>query len=234
MYFHPGTSAITNLPTAEQSALTATKSADAATLNRTMDTTLGDGQNSIALTSNASTSAQTYYFCRFVSPLLNQTNVTAQTWTFNFAASESQSSAQFPAGGSGDELYVCVYVWRPGTGKIGTVFDSQTAATANEPAVNTETAFNISVSGAAVASAAIGDVIICEVWFECTQTSSTASTNTFYFDGITVTTTNDTTVSNHASFIETAQNLTFQAGGAPIAMTQVSAITYSNKFITKV
>lgn len=199
-----------------------------------MDTTIGTSQTQILIVSAASTSAQKYYFTKFVSRPLNMTNITAQTWTYNFAAQEELGSNQFPVASSGDDLYLNIYVWNPTAGtKRGTIFDTQTAAgLVSEAAAGVEAVYHIDLTGSAVASAAVGDVIICEIWFECTQSSSTSGDNFFYYDGTTVNTTNGATVSNHASFLETPQNLTF----APleIDMTIASAKTYSNKFITKV
>ena len=218
----------------EQSALTSTKNGDAQTVNRSMDTVAGTAQTSILIVSNASTSAQTYYFTKFVSLPLNQTNVTAQTWTFNFAAQEELGSNQFPVSGGSDELYMNLYVWNPTAGtKRGTIFDSQTpTGEVTEASAGVEAVYQATLAGAAVASAAVGDVIIAEIWFECTQSAATAADNFFYFDGTTVNTTNGATVSNHASFIETPQNLVFTTPS--IDMTQTAAKTYSNKFLTKV
>jgi hypothetical protein len=235
MYFHAANSTVSGtLPSTEQSTLTATKNGDAQTVNRLMDTTIGTSQTSIMIVSNASTSAQNFYFTKFVSLPLNQTNITAQTWTYNFAAKEELTTNQFPVSGSSDELYINIYVWRPSTGaKVGTIFDNATAAgVVNEPPANTEEAFQTPVTGTAVASAAVGDVIIAEIWFQCTQGSATAGDNFFYFDGTTVTTSLDTTVSNHASFLETPQNLVFVSPATDMDVTDTRVLT--NKFITKV
>ena len=235
MYFHAAASTVSGtLPSTEQSVLTSTTNGDAQSVNRSMNTTIGTGQTSILIVSDNTTSNQNFYFTKFVSPPLNQTNVTAQTWTYNFAAEEELSSNQFPVSGSSDELYINIYVWRPSTGaKVGTIFDEPTdSGVVNEPPTNTEEAFQTPVDGAAVASAAVGDVIIAEIWFEVSQTSSTSGDNIFYFDGTTVTTSLDTTVSNHASFLETPQNLTFITPATDMNVTDT--IVLSNKFITKV
>ena len=235
LFFHAATSPVAGtLPSTEQSALTSTINGDAQTVNRLMDTTTGTAQTSILIVSAATTSAQKYYYSKFVSLPLSMTNITAQTWTYNFAAEEELGSNQFPVSGGSDDVYLNIYVWRPSTGaKVGTIFDTQTAAgLISEGAAATEVAYHLTLSGAAVASAAVGDVIICEIWFECSQSAATAADNFFYFDGTTVNTTSGSTVSNHASFIETAQNLTFST--PTIDMTQTAAKTYSNKFITKV
>jgi hypothetical protein len=199
-----------------------------------MDTNIGTGQTQILIVSAASTSAQKYYFTKFVSQPLAQTNVTAQTWTYNFAAEEELGSNQFPVASSGDDIYLNIYVWRPSTGaKVGTVFDTQSASgLVSEAAAGTEAVYHLDITGSAVASAAVNDVIIAEIWFECTQSSATAADNFFYYDGTTVNTTNGATVSNHASFLETAQNLTFVTPA--IDMTNASTKTFASRFITKV
>lgn len=235
LYFHSANSPVSGtLPSSEQSALTSTKNGDAQTVNRYMDTNIGTAQTSILIVSNASTSAQTFYYTKFVSLPLNQTNVTAQTWTFNFAAQEELSSNQFPVSGGSDELYMNLYVWTPSNGtKRGTIFDTQTpTGQVSEAAAGTEAVYHATFSGSAVATAAVGDVLIAEIWFECTQSSASAGDNFFYFDGTTANTTNGATVSNHASFLETPQTLAFSP--STIDMTQSAAKTYANKFLTKV
>lgn len=227
LYFHATTSGLSNLPTSEQSSLTVNKSADAQTVNRSMDTTIGTSQTSVALTSNATTSQQVYYFTRFVSEELSGiSSITAQTWTYNFAVQCSNAQARFPV--SSGAVPVVVYVWRPSTSAVvGTIFDSTAGSCGIASA---ETGFNVTFSGSSVASVADGDVICIEIIFRPTQTLATAYTDTFYYDGTTVNSTNNTGVSNHASFLETPQNLTF--GGA---LTRVSlSQTYKYNILNRV
>lgn len=67
-YFHNALSGYSNLPTAEQSSLTSDKDAEAQTINHSMDDTVGPGpQVQLRLSSLANTSANDYYFTRFVS-----------------------------------------------------------------------------------------------------------------------------------------------------------------------
>lgn len=234
LYFHAALSTVSGtLPTTEQSTNTSDKNGDAQSVNRSMNTTIGTSQTSILIASNSTTSAQAYYFTKFVSRPLNQTGITAQTWTLNYAAEEELSSSQFPAAGSGDETYVNLYVWNPTNGtKRGTIFDGDSNPDANEGSAGEEISVHTTFSGSAVSSAAVGDVIIYEVWNEITQSSSSSGDLIWYYDGTTVNTSNGSTVSNHASFLETPQTIAFQPD--TITMTQVSAKTYSNKFITKV
>ena len=143
LYFHAATSALSNLPTTEQSSLTSIKDVDAQSVNRTMNTTIGTSQASLALTSNATTSLQRYYFTRFVSETLTGvSSITAQTWTYNFAASEPTGGAlaNYPIATTGPVRVVC-YVWRPGTGKVGDILDGNSSTMSGEVAGTTNHVF---------------------------------------------------------------------------------------------
>lgn len=211
LYFHATASGISGtLPSSEQSTLTAVTSVDAQTVNRSMNTRIGTAQTSIALTSNATVSAQDYYFTKFVSDTLSGiSSITAQTWNYAFAATESNASANYPVSGGPAAVYINVYVWRPSTGaKVGTILDGNTSAFVGE-ATSGEASHFGTFSGSLVSSVSDGDVIICEIWFRITQAAATAYTDTFYFDGTTETNSEGSVVSNHASYIETPQTLTF-------------------------
>jgi hypothetical protein len=227
LYFHSTNSALSNLPTTDQSSLTNDKIVDALTVNRSMNTTIGTAQTSLALSSNNTTSIQRYYYTRFVSDSLNGiSSISANTWTYNFAAQQSSTFARFPAGVNGPVRVTC-YVWRPSSStKIADILDGN-SNNVNQ-SVTTEISFNLTFTGAAVASIVDGDVIVFEVWFETTAAIAGAYTQTFYYDGTTVTTTTGTVVSNHASFIETPQSLTFGGGGAgSVTCTPTSKTVYN-------
>lgn len=236
LYFHAAANSLSNLPTSEQSALTSNKDVDAQTVNRSMDTTIGTSQTSLVLTSNASVSPQNYYFTRFVSPALSGiTSITGggSVWSYNAATMQSNANANFPVTSIGSPRPV-LYVWRPSNQTVvGTIKDAATGVpTISEPSASTEVCFNTGTwsSSTAVSGVQDGDVICFEVWFPVSQTSATAYTDTFYYDGTTVTTTAGT-VSNHASFIETTQTLTFAAAGGPVDCT-VTGKTIYNKTTT--
>jgi hypothetical protein len=167
-----------------------------------MTTTVGAGQTSLVLSSNASASAQTYYFTKFVSrPLIAQT-ISANTWTYKFGAQESNANANFPTTTTGT-VQICLYVWRPSNGtKVGNVLIGN-SVTGFAEASTSESAISGTFSGSSV-SAANGDVLIMEIIFTTTQGNATARTDTFYYDG----TTTDSTSSNAAQ-ISTPQNLLF-------------------------
>lgn len=236
LYFHAASSGLSGLPTTEQSTLTANFNADALSTNRSMDTTIGVSQTSTSIVSS-STAAQNMYFCRFVSPTLNQTSIAANTWTYNFAAGCPGTADNFPTSAfSGGTVYACCYVWRTSTQtKIGTIRDGITAGGCKNAGFNGgETSEFDTFSGSALSSLQTGnDVIIFEVWFQITP-SITGNTDSFYFDGTTETNVTGNLVSNSASYISTPETIAFGGGGGGTNMTEISSLTYANKFITKV
>lgn len=229
-----------------------------------MTTTIGSSQATLTDNAFGNSTPHSYYYTRFVSAPLDQASISANTWSYNFAASEDGTGQavrnNFPVDGTNKVVYVNCYVWRPSTQtKIGTVLDGDTAATVDEASANTEAAHHVTFSGSAVSSMSNGDVIILEIWFRITETAggSTGNTNNFFYDGTTENTTEGATVSNHASFLETPETLTFSSGttftrtpsdtitlsesvqaiknpGEGINMTNEATKTYANKFITKV
>ena len=206
-----------------------------------MDTTIGTSQQVLNYVSTAVWADAFGYVTKFVSPNLDMTSITAQTWTWNFAAKISSGTPvnAYPTPSTNDRVPLNLYVWRPSTGtKVGTIFDSNTTAATYydvgwENNTN-EVLQNGTFSGSAV-TCQVNDVLVHEVWIRLDTVSTASATCGIYYDGTTVNTgASGTTVSNHASFLETPQTLTFVTGGGPITMTQVSAKTYANKFITKV
>ena len=219
LYLRATTNALSGtFPTTEQSSRTSANDFEAnQATNRVLSVTKGTAQTSLANTSTGTTSQTDYYIGRWVSDLVNQTSVAANTWTLNVAGSRSGTSARFPSAGSGP-LYVNCYVWKPSDGtKYGTILDG---ATGNRGGTNStsERSHQVTFTGSAVSSLTAGDaVIIFEFWAKITQSDTSTYTQTFYFDGATVTASDGTAVSDHASFISTPENITF--GGA---LTQVN------------
>jgi hypothetical protein len=218
LYFHAVLNPLPNLPTTERSTLTPNKTVDAETVNRTMSTVIGVAQTSLVMSSNAVTTLQRYYFSKFVTDTLtNVSSITAQTWTYNFAATSGGTNANFPTGATNQPVRVTAYVWRPSTqSKVGDIADGNSAFTVDE-VTTTERAQHTTFSGNQVLGVQNGDVLVFEVWFEISQAAATALNESFFYDGTTVTTTKTTIVSNHASFIQTPQGLSFG-----IAPTRVS------------
>lgn len=217
LYFHAAASSVTGtLPSTEQSTLTAAVNGDAQTVNRSMNTTIGTSQTSRTVTTLAQTASQNLYFTKFLSEGMSNTSLAAGLYTYNFAAAEPNLGANFPVTSNSKAVYINCYVWRPSNGtKVATVLDGNSALVYNEPTViNTETVMHGTFTGAAVGSITSGDVLVFEVWFQPIQGAATARINTFYYDGTTQNTSQGTTVSNHASFLELPDLLLF--GGAEI------------------
>jgi len=211
LYLHRegvGTLPTGTLPSSEQSTLTADANLfdnEDGSENRSMNTTVsGSAQTSLTNTSTGDTNAHNYYIARWVSPVLNQTSVAANTWTVEFAASEGNAAANFPRSGAG-VMYVNAYVWKPSNGtKYGTILDGNSNADGEE-AGTTQTVISYTFSGAAVNSLTSGDAcIVFEMWAQVTQANGTARAQTVFYDGTT-----ENSTSNEAAFISTPENLSF-------------------------
>ncbi len=230
LFLHDANSDVSGtLPSTEQSSnSTATYNLASQSLNKKMDTTKGTTQTSLSASVALGLSQSTVYSSKWVSPpLASNVTIAANTWTINFAA-KSGSDPYYPY-----RMQPNVYIWRPSTGaKVGTIFDSNAGAPYGSGNVN-ETSKQQTFSGSAV-SALAGDVIIVEAWCAAISFSPGTFSIFFYYDGATETASDGTTVTNHASFLETPQNLTFQAGGSPVTMDVTDTIVLTNKFITKV
>jgi hypothetical protein len=194
-----------------------------------MNTTIGTGQQSVSGTSGSNGQ---YYVTKFVSETLGITSLSANTWTVNVALGATGGGGAtiiWPSDSSTNgKLRVCAYVWRPGTGaKVANIFDTDVSRTTTTGTA-TEKSQNITVSGAAV-TCQVGDVIIFEMWHGAWLTGT--FTFTGFFDGTTVTTTDNTNVTNHASFIQTPQDNLFTA---PTTAMTVTAKEVNTHLITKV
>jgi len=228
LYHHNTTSSVTGtLPTTSQSTQgTPTQTVDATTVNRTMNTTIGTTQTSKSLSATSANVKQ--YFTRFVSDTLNSNQtINANTWNFAFANSEALANGNFPRSGAG-AVYVVVYVWRPSNGtKVGNILDGASdASTFAEPSATGTEKSNFGTFTGSSVTALSGDVICQEIYF--TPSPSQASTNIYYYDGTTETNNTNTTVSNHASYIETPQTLTFGAGSNNVTKSLTETITVSD------
>src|SRR5688572_179479 len=185
-----------------------------------MDLDIGTATSHTNLThaSIASTTTTTYYFTRFVSPPLTTQTISSGTWTLNFASSENNANANFPVNGTNQTIPITCYVWNPTGGtKRGDILNGTSAATFSEvtgPAVNGGT-----FSGSSLAIQE-GDVLCFEFIFTTTQGNGTSRTIGIHFDGDTVNTTDGTSVTRHASFLEHPGTITLSAP-ASIDMTEV-------------
>src|SRR6187200_2834516 len=172
-----------------------------------MNTTVGVSQANLTNTSTADTSSHNYYITRFVSPLIYQGSISANTYTLEYGAKESNAAANFPVSGTGVAGRVNCYVWKPSNGtKYGTILDGNTNADCEE-AGTSQSVINCTFSGAAVTGLVPGDaVLVIELWAIVTQANGTQRTQDIYYDG---TTENSTT--NEAAFLSTPENLQFTA-----------------------
>ena len=211
LYFHAAASGQSGtLPSAEQSATyTETAHFDAQTVNKSMTTSAGTSVASLTRAPPA-TSAQTYYVTKFISPPIYQTSVAANTWVYGFGTSESSTSHNFPVSGNNAAVAIHIYVWRPSNGSyVGAIRDGTTAGTVDEG--GTGNRFHVvNVTGSAVNNVQNGDVIIVEIWFQCTS-SVTTGTIGWYYDGATDYAENATSATDPASYIETPETLVLTA-----------------------
>lgn len=210
---------------------------DASSVHRSMNKTKGSSQTTMSWSSSASTLTQMNYITKFISePLSGITTIDDNQWTGLMAYSESNLSANvtFMAG--------VLYVWRPSTNSlVGHIEDYTGLHTTGEPSgANTEKLFKgnfTAGTSAEVTGVQDGDVIILEIYSRHQQSSATAYTIGFYFDGTNehASDPNNTTVSDVASYIETPQDLTFVTDApADIDMDVTDTMVLANKFITKV
>lgn len=231
-YTHAASSTATGtLPTTKQSTQTVTTGFDAFTVNRSMDTIVSTGtQTDISATLAGAGSTTTFHMTRFISKPLDQTSIAANTWTISVAC-WSNSSLPFYPSRSNSLIPSCVYVWRPSTGaKIGTVFDGLSSTTTAQQGTTSERTSKVNFTGSAVTSMLTGDLLV----YEAQTGTNVSSTNTLHyaFDGATINTTDNATVTNHAAYLETPENLTFFTPPTTIDCTVVSQVL-TNKIITK-
>lgn len=186
-----------------------------------MDTAIGIGQTSRAGTSLAQVDFQLGLLGMFISlPLLGAQTVGGGTMVLNTAEAEGDLAANFFAN------VLTVYVWRPSTGsKVGNLFSGIMPSGSEPTAANSEqVTHNAAITSSGVA-AADGDVIVCEVWGRHGQADAVARTCTFYYDGTTENVTENAVVSNHASYLELAETLSFQPTSVAAADTLTPNLT---------
>jgi hypothetical protein len=178
-----------------------------------MNTTIGSGVQTNAFTGNMAITSRNYYVTRFVSPLIYQTSIAANTWVYAFAHRQTATGCNYPVSGNNAAVRVNIYVWKPSNGtKYGTILDGNTAATVDEGAANATIGHLVNATGSAVSSLTSGDaVIIIEAWFVITSGVATSQTLTYYYDGTTTFTENASGLTQPASYLETPENLTLTA-----------------------
>lgn len=176
-------------------------------LLKTMNTTLGAAQVTVSCTTADVATTQSQLMSIFASqPLASNQTVGGGTMILNTAQNASSAAAAFQMNA------INVYVWRPSTSTVvGYIRDAGGTQLANNPGGTGETVTNITGITTTAIAAKRGDIIVCEMWSRFTQSMGTAYTVNFYYDGTTANTTQGASVTNHASFVEFTENLTFSA-----------------------
>jgi hypothetical protein len=178
---------------------------------RGMSTTAGAAQTADTFTHDAD---GVHYDCKFRIfgwALPTTQAITAQSWTIALAGVLSNANAN-------SCFEVSLYVYRSGTGVVGSIIDAHQG-------VNFSALYTIlptaeggrveAIAGSGVSGVASGDVLVLEVWHHILQGMASAYTSTFDFNG-TTDPVHNTAVSSAASYIETPQNLETGGGAAPV------------------
>lgn len=185
---------------------------------RAMTSTVGTAQVALAQTAPSLASAILTFWGAWASPPLTAAaTVGGGSMVLNFAGLEINATSNW-LGTNG--LYI--YVWRPSTGAVvGTVksFTGTASATITEVGTSETVRHATGITSSAV-SALAGDIVVVELWSTHTPGMATAYTNTFYYNGTTINTTNLAAATNHASYIEFAE--TFSVATTPRNYTTIT------------
>jgi hypothetical protein len=193
---------------------------------------------------------RTYYISRFTSPILNQKTIQAGQWTYAFGTTENGVLEDgvtpfvgfFPVSGHAKSVYVNVYVWRPSTGtKYGTIYEGQTNATINNdyPHAFLDFYFHVTTfSGKKITGLIPGDaVIVKEVWFTITTDRPLSLMTSYFLLGGTTVYANDQLCPSPASYLESAQDLSFITGSlvarAPASAESVSVSDVAARLVKR-
>lgn len=232
---------LSDYPQTNQHTLTPTsgKTSDAFDVTREFQTTLGSGNLTKTITSNATTSLQTFYYGRWMTPRLNLgVGISANTWTLVLAGLNINANGNFPVSGSNKTVPINCYVWRDGVGKVGTIKQGSSIADWDEPPVANCT-FGGTFAGNAVGSLHDGDRIVYEIWFQIQQSASSNYDDSFYCNGV-----NEAPLpygstvvgdpgSTTGSYISTPQTITEWSPPANLSMDSVTK-DLNSKFITTI
>lgn len=183
LYLHNATTAVGGtLPgVSTLSVVTPTKTVTGADTNRAMTTSIGTAQTSAANSTNATTTTQSAWFRRFVSPELGAQSLAGIAWTVSIAYSQSNTNSLFaPTYG--------LWVWRPGTGAlVSKILDvGEQPDTFTTPGSTSEIADSTTNNNGQSVTAQDGDILVLEIWRRGgAQSMATTYTNTFFYDGTT-------------------------------------------------
>jgi hypothetical protein len=187
---------------------------------RLMNTSIGTAQTNTTLTSASLSTLQQQFCAMFATlPLDSNQTVGGGTMILNTAQNADSAAAAFSVNA------LNIYVWRPRTGTIvGYVRDSGNASLGGGTGGTGITVQHITGITTSAVSAQKGDIVVCEIWANSTQSMASPYVCNFYFDGTTVNTTQGATVTNHASFVELTENLTFSSTPVTFGSTYVVII----------
>lgn len=182
----PGASNITGL--------TVVVTATGASTNRSADGTPGASQVSQALTTSGTTSGQTNWFRRYLTPPL-----AAGTYTLPAtAAAKCNAGISQSNTNSAMKLNCGIRAWRPGTGAV--VGGAMTlGGTQAADAVTTEINYQADNGGGSTLALTLldGDILVFEVFGFNIQSMGTAYTNTLFYDGTT-----DASTTSNAAYVD--------------------------------
>ncbi len=177
---------------------------------RTMNLTKGTMQTSDQVDPLEPTATGQPY-SRWLSPPLASQTISAQNWTLNIARSAAIAGRTL-------EWQLRLYVFRPSARLlVDYIIGSSTSAIkyssdSNPTAVGLERSFQDGAFSGSAITVHDGDILVCEIYTRLVV--GPGQFTKLYYDGSTETTTDNTTVSDHASFLQSANALTL-SGAAP-------------------
>lgn len=224
LYFHNATDdrSITGLPTNFGST--------PAALIQTMNPTIGTTQASRA-TGNSDVGITSQIVGKFASPALASQTILAQNWTLNIARGQTAALAD-----TNTIWSLRLYAFRPATQTaVGYLVGSATTRVdytdaSENTLASTEQSLQDGVFAGSQVIVQNGDVLVCEVLVRDTLPAANTLVMTLYLDGATETTTDNTTVTSHASFLSSANNLTLSGAIPALVAGRLVYLTTSSAF----
>lgn len=145
------------------------------------------------------------YIGRWVYPLNGVSSISANTWTLLHCGGTGNNIHKY-ALDANKKIYVALYVWRPGTGKVATVFEGDSnATTATIP--HNSAIYRNTFSGSSVGSINSTDFLVLELWSHTSTSSAGNQIAMFYYNGTDDTSSDGTVSTNAAAYLETPQTL---------------------------
>jgi hypothetical protein len=200
-------------PTSENSLALPNGTATGTPSTAPLSTSFGSG----AVLHSINTTADTVHrdYCRFIFgwtiPVTQE--IAANNWTFAMGGVEGN-------GASNQNFEFSLYVYRPGTGVIGRIYDAHDTSLAGLfaefPTSSTTAGVVGTISGSAVPGAVAGDLLVLEVWVHAAQSMGTAYSSDVDFSGQADITQGSSLGTTGAAYISTPQDLE-TIPGTPVA-----------------